>query len=217
MEYAFRLEGSTSLLMHADDVLNSDDLVAWRRDPKNKSVSVPGDDRSPAWTWQSYLYHDGTHIAIPQECLMASLRSAGAKMTLKGQTTFKALSQSALTIGSEYCEFTNAGKQISVADILKLRNRPFAEQVQGAREQGFDLHVKRAAVGTAKHVRVRPKFSSWAVSGTIEVSDPVITESVLSQMFEIAGRKAGLGDWRPSAPKSPGPYGMFSSQVRPLK
>jgi hypothetical protein len=43
-----------------------------------------------------------------------------------------------------------------------------------------------------------------------------ITRDVLGQLFEIAGDFAGLGDWRPSAPSKPGPYGMFSSEVKPL-
>lgn len=217
MDYDFVLKGLSPALVHADDVMESDTLSTWRKDPKNKSVSVPGDDRSPAWTWQTYLYHDGEHLTIPQENIMAALRYAGAKIPSKGQTTFKAMSQSGLLILGDHCEFRNGGKRVRVSDVMALRDRPFPEHIKGARALGFDLSVKRASVGTAKHVRVRPKFEDWEVRGTIAVNEPAITESVLAQLFDIAGRLAGLGDWRPSSPKKPGPFGMFTSSLSPHK
>jgi hypothetical protein len=218
IESMFELRGTMPLLMHADDVMAADRLMAWRKDPKNKSVSVPGDDRSPAWSWQTYVYSDGTHLALPQECLMAALRYAGTKIPLsKGKGTYKAMSQSGLLIGSDFCEFRNDGEQIAIADIHAFRDEPFAGHVSGARDLGFDLMIKRAKVGSSKHVRVRPKFSAWTVSGTIAVSEPAITPDVLNSMFEIAGRLAGLCDWRPSSPDKPGPYGMFTAEVKPLK
>ena len=218
MDYSFTLTGTMPLLMHADDVMASDELMAWRKAPGNKSISVPGDDRSPAWTWQTYLYSDGMHVSLPQECIMCALRHAGAKIASKGKSTFKALSQSGLLIGSDFCEFTNNGEKIAITDLVAFRDRPFAEHIARCRALGFDLLVKRASVGSSKHVRVRPKFDPpWAVTGSIAVSEPAITEDVLNQLFELAGRYAGLGDWRPSAPKKPGPYGMFSATIEEIK
>lgn len=217
MDYEFTLTGLTPLLMHADDVMESDALSVWRKDPKNKSLSVPGDDRSPPWTWQTYLYHDGGKLVVPQENMMAALRYAGAKIPWKGQTSFKALTQSGLVIGSDYCEFLCGGKPVPLAAVRAFRDEPFADHVTAARKLGFDLSVKRAKLDKSKNVRVRARFDDWAVRGTVAVSEPAITRDVLNQLFEIAGRLAGLGDWRPSAPKSPGPYGMFSADVKPLK
>lgn len=148
---------------------------------------------------------------------MCALRHAGAKVSSKGKSTFKALSQSGLLIDSDYCRFENNGDQIALADIAAFRDRPFAEHLAECRKLGFDLLVKRAAVGSSKHIRVRPRFDQWTVSGTISVSEAAITEDVLNQLFELAGRYAGLCDWRPSSPKKPGPYGMFESTVVPIK
>lgn len=217
MDYDFTLTGTMPLLMHSDDVMASDELTAWRKAPVNKSISTPGDDRSPAWTWQTYLYSNGTHLAIPQECIMCALRHAGAKISSKGKSTFKALSQSGLLISSDYCRFENNGEQIPIESIVAFRERPFAEHIVECRKLGFDLLVKRAAVGTSKHIRVRPRFDNWSVKGSIAVSEPAITENVLNQLFELAGRYAGLCDWRPSSPKKPGPYGMFGSTIAPIK
>ena len=213
MQYEFTLKGVMPLLMHADNILAADELSAWRGDPKNKSVSVAGDDRSPAWSWQSYVYHDGTSLAIPAECIMACLKSAGAKISAK-RGSFKAMTQSGLLIATDFCEFTIAGgKQIRLSDILKFKESVFAKHIEAVRKLGFDLLVKRAKIAQKKHVRVRPMFNDWQVRGVITVSEQAITEDILQQLFEIAGRLVGLGDWRPSAPTSPGPYGMFSSAL----
>lgn len=219
MDFAFRLKGITSILFHADDVMAADELTAWRKDPANKSLSVAGDDRSPAWTWQTYLHSDGEHLAIPQECLMTAIRVASAKIPFKGQQTFKSLSQSGLLVMSDYCKFTTGGRQVAMADIVKLRNESFARQAEAVKKLGFKLNVKRAKPEGAKgkHVRVRAEFETWEVEGVIAVNEPAITDTILKQMFEIAGCKAGLLDWRPSAPKSPGPHGMFTAELSPIK
>lgn len=218
MQAQFTLTGTTPLLMHADDVEAADELTAWRKDPKNKSISVPGDDRSPPWTWQTYLYSDGDRkaprIAIPTDNIMRALCYAATKISLpKGKGTFKQISQSGILIDSDFCRFTIDGAPIGMADIRKLKNLTFAEQKRGAQALGFDLNVKRASVGSSKHVRVRPRFIPWEVSGSLEVFEPTITAQVLNQMFEMAGRLAGLCDFRPSAPNKPGNHGMFTAKL----
>lgn len=227
MQYAFTLTGKTPILFHADDVEAADELKAWRKDPSNKESSVPGDDRSPAWSWQTYLYHDKEHLAIPQENILACLAKAGALIPFpKGRGNFKAASQSGLVIPAEYCEFRSMGKQVPVAPIHEIKTLPFAEQVAAFRKMvptGGDenpvanLKVKRATVGASKHVRVRAEFRAWTVHGVVDVFDPIITPEVLAQMFEIGGRRIGLLDWRPGSPKKPGPYGTFVGTVAPLK
>lgn len=218
--FSFHLKGISSILFHADDVILADELAGWRKAPGNKSVSVAGDDRSPPWSYQTYFHHDGEHVAMPQECLMKCLSVAGAKMTYKGQTTFKSMSQSGLVINSEFCRFTTGGKQVAIADVFKLgHDLPFAKHVAGIRKLGFDLNVKRAKPEAAKGkwVRVRPEFHDWEVDGVVEVDEAAITDEVLFQMFEIAGKRAGLLDWRPSAPKGPGQHGMFTAKLTPYK
>jgi hypothetical protein len=79
------------------------------------------------------------------------------------------------------------------------------------------LFVKRARIGNAKHVRVRPRFDSWSVSGTLTVLDDSITTDVLERILTHAGAYAGVGDWRPSSPKSPGPFGRFTSTVKEVR
>lgn len=216
MRVGFTLTGETPLLIHADDVEQSDRLKEWRDAPEHKNISVPGDDRSPAWTWQTYLYSDGEHVTCPADNIMAALRNAGAKMTMKRQTTFKSATQSGLVIPTEYCELRIDGKQVPISEIDEIRDQPFKVQCEKVKQHGFKLFVKRAAVGQTKHVRVRPRCEQWSVHGEIHVMVPEITMEVLDRLFEIAGRQSGLMDWRPSSKKSPGPYGMFSAKLKAM-
>lgn len=215
MRVEFALTGTQPILFHADDVESSDELKVWRQDERNKNISVAGDDRSPAWTWQTYLYSDGEHLAIPMDAIMACLRMAGAKLIMKKQKTFKEATQSGIVPASEFCVFTTEGKQIPMAAIGKLRDMVFAEQAEAAKGMGFRLFVKRAKVGQTKHVRVRARFDTWEASGELFVDEmvPELTFSALSKIFDIAGR-IGLLDWRPGSPRSPGPYGMFTAKVK---
>lgn len=216
MRFDFVLTGVTPLLFHADDVLKGDDLQAWRKDARNKNQSVAGDDRSPAWTWSSYLYLDGRgRVGMPSENLMASIRSAGAKVILKRQTTFKALSQSGLLIDTEFCEFAGPKGPVEFKAIESIREKSFSAQAEAVQAMGFSLFVKRAKVGQSKHVRVRPRFDEWSVRGQIQIVDPDIKPDNLREFLHIAGDKVGLGDWRPSAKQSPGPYGRFSVELKP--
>lgn len=209
----FTLKGLTPLLMHADDVEAADLLKEWRKNPSNKNQSVPGDDRSPPWTWQTYVYKDEEgNITIPSDNLMRGLCKAGTKVILKKQTTFKELTQTGLIIPTDCLTFTNAGRQINMAEFVENRDEKFAEQKERCKRAGFDLHVKRATIGTSKNVRVRPMFKAWEASGIINVTAPEFDLERLKQILEIAGM-GGLCDWRPSG-KTPGRFGMFEASVK---
>lgn len=211
MQVEFVLTGTRPLLMHRDSVDEADRLMNWQRDPNNKGKSVPGDDRSPAWTWQTYLYHDGKNVAMEWMNIMGAIRAAATQMIWRKQKTFKEVSQSGMTIVEDFCDFFVQGKQISMDSIVPLRELDFSEQSNAVRDLGFQLFVKRARVGTSKRVRVRPRFDSWKIRGTLDVSAEELTKPVLAQMLTIAGKK-GIGDWRPSSP-SPGAFGQFDAKI----
>lgn len=212
MKVSFELTGETPLLMHPDDIEAADEIKAWQKAPENKNFSVAGDDRSPAWGWQTNLYSDGIMVVMPAQNIMVCLRQAGSQMILKRQKTFKEISQSGLVIHDEYCRFFTGDTQVDLASIASLHDLPFSEQAEAVKELGFRLFVKRAKIGQSKHVRVRPRFDTWSVKGTIAITAKEITFEHLQQMFELAGR-VGLCDWRPGC-KTPGPYGMFSAKLK---
>ena len=211
---SFELLGEMPLLMHRDNIEGSELLKEWRQDPKNKNQSVPGDDRTPAWTWATYLYDDGEFVTMPQDNVMRALMTGGTQVILKKQKTFKELSQTAILMATEHLrfEFSN-GKQLSMTAVSKMQSLTFPEMLKAAEVAGFRLFCKRAKIGQAKHIRVRPRFDSWKVSGECTITSPDIPLATLQLIFDYAGR-AGLGDWRPSSPKSPGPYGMFTTKLK---
>lgn len=207
----FRLTGLMPLLMHNDDVDAADRLKEWRKDPTNKNVSTAGDDRTPPWTWQTYLYSDGEHIVMPSCNIMVCVRQAATQIILKRPKTFKELSQSGMLIPREFCAFSAGGDPISISAIEGIRGLEFSRQSDAVRDMGFRLFVKRARVGTSKHIRVRPRFDTWLVEGEFNIYAKEITDTVLAEMLNLAGR-VGLCDWRPGC-KTPGPFGMFEAEL----
>lgn len=217
--YKITLTGERDLLLHHDNIDFCERVKAWQKDPANNKKSVAGDDRSPAWTWIGYLYHDRKQLVIPSDNLMTVLRE-GAKRVPTGKRggTFKSQSQSSILINEESWPLLVNGKTVSWADVVALGNEEDFEKHQKlAADNGFELFVKRAKVGMSKHIRVRPRIQNWSCSGTVTIlEEDIIDKDVLSMILSQAGRFAGLGDWRPSSPKSPGPFGTFTSTVEEL-
>lgn len=217
MLFNFCLTGVTPLLLHPDDIEASDRIKEWQDDPKKKNLSKKGDDRTPAWVWKTRCPTDGEDVVVPTDYLMACLRTAGAKIKMPGghsNKTFKSESQSGLLITSLYLPIDIDGKTIKAADIEAIQGEAnFPEHKAAVEKLGFKLFVKRAKIGQAKHIRVRPRFDTWKLSGQIKILLPEITEDILRQMFELAGRYVGIGDWRPSSPRSPGQFGCFTATL----
>lgn len=210
------LTGTTPLLMKANDINWADSMTRWQSAPANKKNSTPGDDRTPAWRWLGCCYHDSRSIVIPADNLMTVLREGGTKVgTGKKQGTFKRLTQSGIVIDTPSWAFTTSGKAVSWPEVWALREvEDFEAHEEAARKLGFELFTRRATIGQAKHIRVRPRFDTWTATGKLTILDDAITKDVLCMILDAAGTYAGIGDWRPSAPKSPGPFGKFTAEVK---
>lgn len=217
--FAVTLVGESPLLMHADDLGWRAELERWLLVPENKRLSRAGDDRTPAWKWIGYCYHDGASVGIPSDNLMTTLREGGAKVpTGKKGGTFKRQSQSGLVVNELLWPIRTGRGGVPWASVAGLASETeFAKHEAAAVGLGFELFAKGAKVGMSKHVRVRPRFNTWSASGTITVFDESIDESVLGSILEMAGTYCGLGDWRPSSPGKPGPWGRFRAGIERLK
>ena len=215
--FEFVLTGVAPMIMHQDNLEFQEAIAAWRKDPENKKYSVPGDDRSPAWTWIGCPYHDGERCGVSQDNVMTCLRNAGAKIlvpTGKHGQTFKGMTQ-LIIIDQILLPVTVDGNPVPWKPIEKLIGvMDFEKHKEVAEKLGFKLFVKRAPVNkNAKHIRVRPKFNTWTVTGSFMVSEDLLTTEVLKQIFTYAGNYIGLCDWRPGA-KTPGPFGRFTSELK---
>jgi len=214
--YSVTITGKTPLLMHHDDIEWADEMSAWKDSPDHQKKSKPGDDRSPGWRWLGSLYHDGKVVCIPGDNLMRCLMEAGAMVPVPGGKsgkTFKSQTQSGCIVGEPFWPLVVNGKEIPIDGIMKLKGvDDFAKHQTAVAKLGFMLYLKRAKIRNSKHIRVRPRFDTWAASGSLSVWDEQLTLDVLRRIFTFGGQFKGLCDWRPGG-KTPGPHGMFDVKV----
>jgi hypothetical protein len=213
--YNITLTGASPLLLHKDNLEWAEAMKAWGADPENAKSSVPGDDRTPAHRWMGCLYVQNGLLVLDSDNLMTVLREGGAKCPAgRGNKTFKRETQSGIVVNEIGWPLRVDGKTIPYSDIKPLiQEKDFAKHCEHVQVLGFELFVKRARINQAKHVRVRPIFHKWSASGSLTVFDESITTDKLKLILTHAGVYAGIGDWRPSSPKSPGPYGKFTAEV----
>lgn len=221
IQYQITLTGLTPLLMHADNLVYAEKLAAWRNDPSNRELSTAGDDRSPAWTWLCYCYHDTRVFGVPSDNLMTMLREGGAKVKTGGKSneTYKKHTQSGIMIDQQQWPIIVKGGSVDFAGLWSslMGVNDFAAHVDAAETSGFELLVKRAKIGQSKHVRVRAMFRNWQAVGSLTVLDEELSglDSVaITRILQQGGSLVGLGDWRPSSPRSPGTFGKFSVDIQ---
>ena len=128
----------------------------------------------------------------------------------KGSKTFKAQTQSGMKVTDMMVPIVVDGKTVPFGPVKALMDEPsFPKHLKTVNKLGFRLMSKRAKVGANKHIRVRPVFDDWTLQIGLSVWDEQLTTDVLETILQFSGTYKGLGDWRPSSPRSPGSYGMF--------
>lgn len=211
--YEVTVRGSSPLILHRDDIEWADQMDAWKDDPANKRKSRAGDDRTPAWRYIGCFYHDGEFIGIETDNFQKCFMEGGAMVPVPGGKngkTFKSQTQSGMALAGSLVPVLVNGKKIHWKRISALENEPSLLTHKHALEElGFELKIKRAAVGSSKHIRVRPMFPQWAMAFRLAVWDEQLTEGALRDIISFSGQYKGIGDWRPSSKKSPGPHGRF--------
>lgn len=216
--FSFEITGSTPLIMHADNIPWADQMTEWKKKSKDAKSSPAGDDRHPAYRWIGCLCNNGVHVGIPSNYMTTCLMKAASRVSTGSRNkTFKTESVAMMGFNDELFPIVTKAGEVRWEDVVPMVNEPeFSEHQSFASKHGFELHICRASVGASKHIRVRPKFNSWKFAGTLWVDNDSLASS-LPEIFEMAGNVVGLGDWRPSAPKKPGPYGRFSATIKEIK
>ena len=132
---------------------------------------------------ESYLYVDekGT-IVTPSTHIIGTLKKAGAK--------FQVFGQGKLT----YKNLMGSGAVMISPDMI-------THEIQT-----WEIDRRPVVVQRARIVRSRPMLKKWALSFTVDFDEEEITKSVLKEIFDFAGRRVGLGDFRP---EKGGPFGRF--------
>lgn len=148
-------------------------------DPKSKIK----DQRKTQDDVESYLYADEQgKLVQPSTHIIGSLKRAGVKFQIPGQgkTTYKNLMGSGAVIIDP----------VMIPHLI----------------QAWTIDRRPVVVQKARIVRSRPILKEWALSFFVEYDQDEIPKSVLKELFDYAGRRVGLGDFRPD---KGGSFGRF--------
>lgn len=183
-----KCRGTTPLLMNrmTPDVLEG--LRTKVKKPKNQAVgttTTPREDAAP----KVYL-HDGRPM-VPGENLMACLIAAGVFCRLDAK---RQISTSKATL--------LPGLMTLLDPILPLTDPDTAKPSVWEP----DMRKGTNPNGNEAVCVVRPRFDRRAFACQIEIDDHEIGENAIRQLWDFAGRRIGLGDFRPARK---GIFGQF--------
>jgi hypothetical protein len=155
-------------------------------------------DAHEARTWRNKLTTDEEGNGIIRGkafhyCLCDAAKYLGLQVPGKGKRTYGKIFQSGTAI----------------YDPLPLKVKPV--DVEGVR-----VHVNADGVrGSGKRVfRTFPTVRAWGGKLTVHVLDDAITQEVLAQHFDIAGKFIGVGQYRP---QNQGENGRFEvTNIKPI-
>mgnify|MGYP001573822798 CR=1 FL=1 len=175
-----RCEGVTPILFNRKPLELLQEL--WSKEKKAKTASRP----SPREHCERALYKtEKGECYIPGEMLMASLISAGSFVRLDGK---RQISSAKSTVLPAF--LTLLDHQMILPD-----QRWEADLRGGCNPNGGE------AVAIC-----RPRFDRWGFTVEILVEDSEIDEAKIRQLFDYAGTRMGLGDFRP---QRKGIFGKF--------
>jgi hypothetical protein len=132
-------------------------------------------------------------VVIPQDMIMGCLFNACKGEKLGKVFLTRVVSTSIKVKEIEY-PLTYKNKLIKILDI---KNNNWIDQ-RGAVVTGRRVDRSRTMI---------PK--GWELKFELMTTGVFEDEKLLTRILTKAGTDAGLGDWRPSSPKKPGPYGTF--------
>lgn len=182
------LRGTSPLLMNKMDASTLEGLRTKVKKPKTASVGGTITPREDAER-KVYLSEDGPYI--PGQNLMACLIAAGQHVRLDGK---RQVSTAKSTVLPGLMTLLTSAPLLKVPDTDKAAVWE-ADVMQGRNPNGGE------AVAIC-----RPRFDEWCITVTIDIADQEVGELTIRELFDKAGRRVGLGDFRP---QRKGIFGQF--------
>jgi hypothetical protein len=163
-----------------------------------------GDYDKRTWREKMLTKHGSVHIPARaiQEALMDGAQYSKQKIQGQGNATWTQKFKSAVTILQDIDIGVNAGTA-SYIDIWA--------NADGKRGSGTRV------------MRRIPKIDEWEARFDVHILDPIITESIFTEMLEIAGMYIGIGQYRPQNGGTAGRFEVVSIkwqeelEVRPMR
>ena len=181
MEIRIRLDGITPLICN-----KFTDEAAMKASNGSRGSSAAGDRGTPLEIAESKLYIglNGKPM-IPQPNILRCLVDGG-RFHKNGRSQITTKESSMLY----------ACLDIQGAEVPLLHKQPWKVDC-------------RAGVIPATKGRIlahRPMFDDWSLEFTIDLDETMVSPKLLRQIIDDAGKRIGLGDFRPARK---GPYGKF--------
>lgn len=87
-----------------------------------------------------------------------------------------------------------------IGDVYELKYKKVNRRID---------HPRRSGRNSTPDTRHRPEFVDWTCELVIQYDMNQISPDQILNLINQAGFSTGIGDWRPSSPKSSGTHGMF--------
>lgn len=178
---AVTCEGRTPLLMNR---VQPETLLMIRDKSKKPKTAPPkGAPREEAAN-KVYEMPDG-RFYVPSVNLMSALIAAGQFIRLDGKRQ------------------VSTAKSTVLPAFLTLLDPEIVLDTPGWE---VDIRAGRNPNGGEMVCLVRPRFDKWVFTANVQIDTAEIGERVIRDIFDAAGKRCGLGDFRPNRK---GVYGQF--------
>lgn len=192
MRYRITIKGTSSIIQHngaagldTRSPANIEKAEIARKRGSNRTIT--DDERLRELECQVSLYLDASGApTIPEAAVRACIETAARKMK-QGPQVREGL------IVTDIVSF----------DYDKERYGVTADEL--GKTAQFTVPVK---VGQARIERTRAKFDEWELTFRLDTDEELVDQQQLASWLDIAGRRIGLGDWRP---EKSGTYGRFET------
>ncbi len=164
---------------------------------------------------QAKLYRGPNgEMGWPMDNLMATLCNGGKHISVKKGKRTSAITKSGG--GTEIPSIVTFTKRFYAFKGLDANGEVATEALPMGEEEAkantpWEVHAGRTVNQQTKgsNRTVRPLIPKWACEIEFTFKDPDFSDDTVLQLWQKAGEKSGLGDWRGSAPNKPGSYGQF--------
>jgi len=183
MQIDVTIKGSAQLLLHKYPVAAA----------STKKITSQTTDYSEEWIKTTYL-NDKGEVIMPWTNLMACMFE-GSKGKKIRKVAITRVIYTSLAIANQEPLVLVEGKPVTIDRI----------------KENDWLHTCGVVVQRSRVDRIRTAIpEGYEVSFSITTKpNNVLSVDDIKEILTNAGIVAGLGDWRPSSPKKPGPYGTF--------
>lgn len=180
MRIVVEIEGITPLLMH-----RFTEEAALKIQGGNSAVAPAGEKGTPREQAEKFAYRDEKtgQLYMPGAWIFGSVIGAGA---------FKKVGRKQVTTAKS--SLVPAG--IALLDTMILLGT-----------KDFEVDTRPISTSTGgKQILHRPRLDKWKASFELDVDETMFSAGFVRELVDEAGKKVGVGSWRPSRK---GPFGKF--------